>query len=155
MTIKLYDLAGAEDERRFSPTCWRIKMALAHKGLKFEAVPWRFTEKDAIAFSGQGLVPVLVDGSTTVYDSWRIALYLDEAYPERPLLMDSEQARGAIFVFKLWCERTIHPAVFQIIVLDLFAHLHDKDKAYFRESREKRLGITLESLPSSTMRSKR
>jgi glutathione S-transferase len=148
MTIKLYDLAGAEDERRFSPNCWRIKMALAHKGLAFEAVPWRFTEKDAIAFSGQGLVPVLVDGSITVYDSWRIALYLDEAYPERPLLMDSEQARGAIFVFKLWCERNIHPAVFQVIVLDLFAHLHDKDKAYFRESREQRLGTTLEAYAS-------
>ena len=148
MTIRLYDLAGAEDDRRFSPNCWRIKMALAHKGLEFETVPWRFTEKDAIAFSGQGAVPVLVDGSNTVYDSWRIALYLDEAYPERPLLMDSEQARGAIFVFKHWCERNIHPAVSQVIIVDLFSHLHDKDKAYFRESREKRFGTTLEAYGS-------
>jgi glutathione S-transferase len=145
MTIKLYDLAGAEDDRRFSPYCWRIKMALAHKGLEFETIPWRFTEKEAIAFSGQGLVPVLVDGSATIYDSWRIALYLDEAYPERPLLMDSEQARGAIFVFKHWCERSIHPSIFQVIILDLFANLHSKDKIYFRESREKRLGMTLEA----------
>lgn len=126
-------------------------MALAHKGLQFETIPWRFTEKDAIAFSGQGAVPVLVDGPRTVFDSWRIALYLDEAYPERPLLMDSEQARGAIFVFKHWCERSIHPEVFQVIVLDLFAHLHNKDKAYFRESREKRLGTTLEALGSDRM----
>jgi glutathione S-transferase len=148
MTIRLYDLAGAEDERRFSPYCWRIKMALAHKGLEFETMPWRFTEKDAIAFSGQGAVPVLVDGPRTVSDSWRIALYLDEAYPERPPLMDSEQARGAIFVFKQWSERNIHPAVFQVILLDLFAHLHNKDKAYFRESREKRFGTTLEAYGS-------
>ena len=145
MTIKLYDLAGAEDDRRFSPYCWRIKMALAHKGLEFETIPWRFTEKDAIAFSGQGTVPVLVDGSRTVYDSWDIALYLDEAYSERSLLMDSDQARGAIFVFKQWCERSVHPAISPIIILDLFAHLHDKDKAYFRESREKRFGTTLEA----------
>ena len=145
MTIRLYDLAGVEDERRFSPYCWRIKMSLAHKGLEFETQPWRFTEKDAIAFSGQGSVPVLVDGLRTVYDSWRIALYLDEAYSDRPLLMDSDQARGAILVFKQWCERNIHPALLQVIVLDLFAHLHNKDKAYFRESREKRLGTTLEA----------
>jgi glutathione S-transferase len=79
-----------------------------------------------------------------VYDSWEIALYLDEAYPERPLLMDSEQARGAIFVFKQWCERSVHPVIFQVIILDLFAHLHSKDQAYFRDSREKRLGVTLE-----------
>jgi glutathione S-transferase len=123
-------------------------MALAHKGLEFETIPWRFTEKDAISFSGQGTVPVLVDGSCTVYDSWNIALYLDEAYPELSLLMDSEQARGAIFVFKQWCEHNVHPAIFQIIILDLFAHLHDKDKAYFRESREKRLGTTLEAYGS-------
>jgi len=52
MTIKLYDLAAAEDDRRFSPYCWRIRMALAHKGLAVKTIAWRFTERDAIAFSG-------------------------------------------------------------------------------------------------------
>jgi hypothetical protein len=33
MGMQLYDLAGAESERRFSPYCWRIKLALMHKGL--------------------------------------------------------------------------------------------------------------------------
>ncbi len=28
MGLQLYDLAGAEPERRFSPYCWRIKLAL-------------------------------------------------------------------------------------------------------------------------------
>ena len=60
MRIKLYDLAGAEDARRFSPPCWRVKMALKHLGLQAEEIPWRFTEKEAISFSGQKLVPVLV-----------------------------------------------------------------------------------------------
>ncbi|WP_375505338.1 glutathione S-transferase N-terminal domain-containing protein [uncultured Nostoc sp.] len=58
--IRLYDLAGAEDDRRFSPNCWRVRLALLHKGLPFETVPWRFTEKETIAFSGQGKVPVIV-----------------------------------------------------------------------------------------------
>jgi hypothetical protein len=52
MGLQLYDLAGAEPERRFSPYCWRSKMALAHKGLPFDTIPWRFTDKDVIAFSG-------------------------------------------------------------------------------------------------------
>src|SRR5947207_15493321 len=81
MAIKLYDLAGAEDDRRFSPYCWRVKMALKHKGLDFETVPWRFTEKEALAPYKSATVPVLVDGSNSVYDSWAIALYLDEVYP--------------------------------------------------------------------------
>jgi hypothetical protein len=39
MTITMYDLAGAEMDRRFSPFCWRSRMALAHKGLAVETVP--------------------------------------------------------------------------------------------------------------------
>ena len=146
MAIKLWDLAAAEDDRRFSPYCWRVKMALAHKGLQFESFPWRFTEKDAIAFSGQKLVPVIVDGNRFVCDSWIIASYLDEAYPDRPLLFAGEEARTLAFFAKHWVERVVHPAVLRAILPDLYAHLHDKDKAYFRESREKRFGMTLEQL---------
>ena len=62
MTLHLYDLAGAEPDRRFSPYCWRIRMALAHKGLAVETIPWRFTDKAEIVASGQKFVPVLVDG---------------------------------------------------------------------------------------------
>src|SRR5690348_18091718 len=77
VAIQLYDLAGAEDDRRFSPYCWRIRMALRHKGLEFETIPWRFTEKDVIAPHGSQTVPVLVDGGKAIYDSWTIAEYLD------------------------------------------------------------------------------
>ena len=81
MAISLYDLAGVEADRRFSPFCWRTRMALAHKGLEVETVPWRFTETDKIAFSGQGKVPVIVDRGKTVYDSWTIADHLDVSEP--------------------------------------------------------------------------
>jgi len=144
MAIKLWDLAAAEDERRFSPYCWRIKMALRHKGLEVEEIPWRFTEKDAIAFSGQGLVPVITDGGREVHDSWAIADYLDEAYPDRPLLLGSDEARTLAYFFKHWVERQIHLPLLQVVVLDIYEHLHEKDRAYFRESREKRFGTTLE-----------
>ena len=53
--MKLFDLAGDELDRRFSPYCWRSKLALAHKGLTVETIPWRFTDTDAV--SGQGRVP--------------------------------------------------------------------------------------------------
>src|SRR5690349_15858327 len=60
MSIILYDLAGAEAERRFSPFCWRTKMALAHKGLEADTVPWRFTEKDKLPQPNASRVPVIV-----------------------------------------------------------------------------------------------
>ena len=95
-TRKLYDLAGADPDRRFSPYCWRSKLALAHKGLAVETIPWRFTEKDAIAFSGQCRVPVLVDGETTVFDSWSIATYLEDTYPDRPSLFGGAGGRACV-----------------------------------------------------------
>jgi glutathione S-transferase len=144
MAIKLYDLAGAEDDRRFSPYCWRVKMALLHKGLAFETIPWRFTEKDVIAPYKSTTVPVLADGANSVYDSWAIALYLDEVYPQKKRLFEGTEARTLADFFNQWTVKTLHPLVLRIILLDLFAKIHDKDKAYFRESREKRFGMTLE-----------
>ena len=144
MAIKLYDLAAQEDDRRFSPYCWRVKMALLHKGLDFETIPWRFTEKDVIAPYKSTTVPVLVDGSNSVYDSWAIALYLDEVYPSRPRLFGSTEARALTDFLQQWTVKALHPVLMRIIVLDLFAKVHDKDKAYFRESREKRYGMALE-----------
>jgi glutathione S-transferase len=144
MAITLYDLAGAEADRRFSPYCWRTKMALRHKGLEFEAVPWRFTEKDKIAFASSTTVPVIVDGGTAVADSWRIALYLEEAYPSRPALFEGNQSRALSEFFANWAFRTIHPAMLRVVVLDIYSRLHEIDRPYFRESREKRFGTTLE-----------
>src|SRR4051794_2852254 len=143
MTLKLYDLAGAEDDRRFSPYCWRVKMALKHKGLDFETIPWRFTEKDAIAPYKSQTVPVLVDGDAAVFDSWDIAVYLEQAYPSRPALFEGEASKVLSFFFSQWSVKALHPPLMRIIVLELFEKVHAKDKAYFRESREKRYGMTL------------
>ncbi|WP_299398175.1 glutathione S-transferase family protein [Pelagibius sp.] len=144
MSLKMYDLAGKDPAVRFSPYCWRIKMALAHKGLPVETIPWRFTEKHVIAFSGQERVPVLVDGERLVTDSWDIALYLDETYPERPALFDGAQARAAGFFIKRWCETQLHPALARLILADIVQVLTPEDATYFRQSREAALGKSLE-----------
>ena len=144
-TIKLWDLVGAEDDRAFSPYCWRTKMALAHKGLAFEAIPWRFTEKERLAFSGQALVPVLQDGERVVSDSWAIAQHLDERYPAKPLFGGGE-AKALAFFVKNWTERVVHLALLKVVIVDLHGNLAEKDKPYFRESREKRFGKTLEQV---------
>ncbi len=141
----LYDLAGQDDAVLFSPHGWRARMALAHKDLDFRTEAWRFTEKDVIAFSGQGAIPVLVDGERVVVDSWKIAVYLDEAYPDAPALLGGPQGTAHAFFVKSWAESVLHPGIVRQILLDLFEILHEGDKAYFRETREKRFGCTLEA----------
>lgn len=143
MAREMFDLAASDETVRFSPYCWRIRMALAHKGLDVDTVPVRFTEKDKIAFSGQKLVPVLRDGETVVHDSWDIALYLDRAYPDRPRLIDIPGMGVTNFV-RSWAQTSLTIPVFKTIILDLFNGLADKDKEYFRSSREQRFGMPLE-----------
>lgn len=147
MTRTLYDLCGIDEALRFSPFCWRAKYALAHKGLDVEIRPWRFTEKERIAFSDQDKVPVLVDGDDVVSDSYAIFQYLDRAYPERPLLGDAMSEARARF-FKHYAERALAPSIMRTIIMDLFNAVHPQDRAYFRESREARFKRTLEEMHS-------
>jgi glutathione S-transferase len=144
--LKLYDLAGAEADRRFSPYCWRVKMALAHKGLAAEIVPWRFTEKDVIAFSKQGRVPVLVDGERWVNDSWAIADYLEATYPERPSLFGGAAGKALARFHANWADAFMHPGMLKLVVLDIWKHADPKDRDYFRKSREERFSKTLEEM---------
>lgn len=146
MALQLYDLAGAEPERRFSPYCWRTKLALKHKGLAFDTIPWRFTEKNMIAFSGQGRVPVLRDGDRVVSDSWAIATYLEDVYGDRPSLFGGEGGRAVTRFINAWADNILVGGIVRLTVTDILAHLHQQDRAYFRESREKRLGGPLEAV---------
>lgn len=144
--LRLFDLAGADDHVRFSPNCWRTRLALAHKGLPVETVAWRFTEKDAIAKSGQGKVPVLVVGDKWLHESWDIAEYLEDAYPDCPTLFGCPQSRATTRFINQWASEVLHPAMARVIVPEIPAALHEKDRNYFRTTREAAFGRTFEAI---------
>jgi glutathione S-transferase len=144
MTLKLFELVGSDDTRPFSPFCWRTRMALAHKGLSAQTIPWCFTEKDAIAPHGSDKVPVLLDGDASIVDSWTIANYLEDTHPDRPSLFGGAGGRAMGRMLNWWGDVTIVGGIFPMIVADIPAHLKPVDAAYFRKSREARLGKPLE-----------
>ena len=142
---KLYDLVG-RDDRRMSPFCWRAKLALAHKGLEAEIIPMKFTEKDMIAFSGQEQVPVLVDDKEVLSDSWRIACYLEETYPERPSLFGDSGGRNLTRVLNHWFDSAVVMALFPLVLPDNYDVIDPADADYYKESREAWTGRTREQL---------
>jgi glutathione S-transferase len=144
MAITMYDLAGVEADRRFSPFCWRARMALAHKGLDVETVPWRFTEKDKLPTPNDGRVPVIVDGGKVVHDSSAIADHLEERYPDRPSLFPGAAARGLSKFVQNWTETVLQVGLIRLVLLDIYSHIGPKDQEYFRQSRESRFAMTLE-----------
>jgi len=141
MSVTLYDLVGTDD-RRFSPHCWRTRMALAHKGLEVETVPTLFTEIATICGGGQKTVPVIEDAGNLVADSWVIANYLEATYDGGPSLFPEGESL-TLFVHN-WANTTLHPVLSRLIILDIFEHLDPRDQDYFRETRERRFGATLE-----------
>jgi glutathione S-transferase len=141
--IELYDLVGAND-LRFSPFCWRTKAVMAYKQIPYTTVPIRFCDKDKLAFSGQDRVPVIKDGNTVVSDSWFIADYFERTHPE-PRLFPGPGLKEACHFFNLYVDRTVHTAVFPVVVTDIFVNVDPVDREYFRKSREERLGMTLEA----------
>jgi glutathione S-transferase len=141
MSMTLFELAGTDPALVFSPYCWRIRFALHHKGLAFRSEPWRFTETEKLTFSGQGRVPVLVDGETVVSDSWAIARYLDATYPAAPL-----GAGPHLRFLNAWADTVLQPAIARLIVRDILDVIPDFARPYFRQSRERAFGMTLEAV---------
>ncbi|WP_441228773.1 glutathione S-transferase family protein [Tardiphaga sp. 20_F10_N6_6] len=149
MALQLFELVGTEEDRPFSPFCWRIRMALAHKGLDATSIPWRFTEKDAINKHKSDKVPVLLDGERAVSDSWAIANYLEDTYPDRPSLFGGEGGRAMGRMLNWWGDTVVVAGMFPFIVADIHGHLRPVDQAYFRESREARFKKSLEEVASN------
>ena len=144
--IRMFDLAAADPAVRFSPYCWRIRLALLHKQLPFEATPWRFTDTDALP-PGCRLVPTIIDGERTVTDSWAIAEYLETAYPDQPTLFGGAGGQAHARFIATWADQ-LTPDIARMVVADIHAILHAKDQAYFRSSREARFGAALEQVQS-------
>ena len=96
--IKLYDFKS-------SPNCQRVKIVLAEKNLPYDIAPidLRAHEQKTPAYlklNPYGKVPVLTDDATVLYESLIINEYLDEKYPNPPLMPKdpAKRAKARILV---------------------------------------------------------
>lgn len=146
MTRSLYTLCGANPAQRFSPHCWKIVMALSHKGLDFAERPTPFTEIRSIEEGFSPTIPVLNDDGRLVRDSFDIALYLEDTYPDRPTLFAGAGGKALSRMIEGYVQTILQAALVKIIVKDIHDCLAPADQAYFRTTREQRLGRTLEEI---------
>jgi glutathione S-transferase len=84
MMLKLYDFKS-------SPNCQRVKVVLAEKNLTYEIVPVDLRKQEQkkpeyLKLNPYGKVPVLTDDFTVLYESLIINEYLNEKYPDPPLM---------------------------------------------------------------------
>jgi glutathione S-transferase len=87
----------------FSTNVERVALALAYKGLEVDSVVISYEDRSPVVeVSGQGLVPVLVDGDVVVPDSVAILRYLEEKWPDPALFPREPARRAALDVFLDW-----------------------------------------------------
>lgn len=143
-TRRLFELV-TDDGCSISPYVWRTKYTLAAKGLPYESCGVGFVDVPAIGAGEFRTLPILEDaGNQWVGDSWVIAAYLDETYP-KPALFSCEGERALALFFDKWLSVEVISTLFRICVLDIHNRVRKADKAYFRQSRETRLGQPLEA----------
>lgn len=90
----------------FSTNVERVALALGHKGVAVEWVDVDPTDRSPVReVSGQELVPVLVEDGRAIHDSPVILRFIEERFPEPPLLPREPARRAEIEVFCDWFNR--------------------------------------------------
>jgi maleylacetoacetate isomerase/maleylpyruvate isomerase len=97
-----------------SSASWRVRIALALKGLDYDYVPVHLLKQEQlapgfVAASSTGLVPLLVDGESRLHQSLAIIEYLEERWPEPALLPPDPAGRARVRALALDIACEIHP----------------------------------------------
>ena len=97
-----------------SSASWRVRIALALKGLSYDYRPVHLVKNEQHAepfasASASHLVPLLKDGDVVLSQSLAIIEYLDELHPEPPLLPAGAAARARVRALAQDMACEIHP----------------------------------------------
>ena len=113
MAIDLYWGSG-------SAYCWRVLLALEHKGLEYRSHLLKFDQQEhqapqMLAMNPRGQLPVLRDGDYVVFESVGILYYLDRKYPEPAIFGRSAEEGGVIM--RVICEYQAYaePSLMQLV----------------------------------------
>jgi len=100
-----------------SPFVLKTSCHLKYKQLPFEFIPVNPITREQIKFSKQNQVPVL-----SIADEWRndsspIAIWLDESFPEKPILGNNPVERERILKVDNWISQQLLPARFRVAII--------------------------------------
>ena len=115
-----------------SSACYRVRIALALKGVEYRSVPTSLIEgehkhADYVALNPQGFVPALAIDGHVLTQSLAIIDYLDAKYPEPKMVSSEAAARSHTLAQALVIAADIHPVNNLRILQYLKNHLgHDQ-----------------------------
>lgn len=92
-------------------------------------------------------LPAIYDDSTKVYisDSWKIAEYLDETYPDTPRLFPSG-TKAAIDLFQYHFSHSLFKHILHAVIAPTCHTLNPRSEEYFRRTREATFKCKIEEI---------
>jgi len=105
--IRLYDYPDC-------PFCQKVRVVLAEKDLEFERVHVDLRKGEQrlpefLKLNPYGKVPVLIDEDVVVYDSTIINEYLDDEYPNPPLMPQDSASRARVRQLEDFADNSFAP----------------------------------------------
>lgn len=87
----------------------KVRLILDYKQLPYRTIEVTpgVGQVEIFQMTGQRQVPVLKDNDQVIADSTAIALYLEETYPDRPLIPPDPRQRGLCLALEDWADEAI------------------------------------------------
>ncbi|HEY2988528.1 MAG TPA: glutathione S-transferase family protein [Candidatus Binatia bacterium] len=133
MAIKLYDAVPSSNSDR-------VKIALHEKRLAYDRVTLNLAQRDQkkpgfLRLNPYGKVPVIDDGGHVLFESCIINEYLDEQYPDPPLMPQDPYLRGRGRVLVDYGLNHLHDTYFTLRNEIFFKKESERNAALMEESR--------------------
>jgi len=117
-----------------SPFSWYVWLVLEHKQLPYEfnllsLQSGELKKPEYLAIHPHGKVPALIDGDLILWESSTIVEYLEERYPERPVLPGNIKERAIARRFSAEAYSYLYPVLRRLMELTLLSPDGDGDPA--------------------------
>jgi len=128
-----------------SPFAWKVWLALEHKQIPYEFKLMSFDRGDLktpdfLAINPRGQVPTIVDEGFPLWESNAIVEYLEERFPQRPLLPTEARGRATARRLMLEADNHLYPAQEDLFDATLFRKPGEaEDPAVIAAAQEKSL----------------
>ncbi len=132
--MKLYDYPKC-------PFCKKVRVVLVEKGLQYEKVLVDLRRKEQqkaefLRLNPYGKVPVLQDGDTVIYESTVINEYLEEKYPDPPLMPSDPAGKAWVRIWVDFCEQHFGTPWFNLMREIVFKRDGSSNQEVIKESGE-------------------
>jgi glutathione S-transferase len=125
-----------------SPFAWKVWLALEHKGIDYTAKRLSFDKDETqspefLKINPRGKVPAIVDDGFALYESSAICEYLEEKYPQKPLLPKDVKGRATVRRLIGEADDSLYKAGSDLMSKVLFTPAAERDPKQIDEARAK------------------